>query len=55
MSRAVDMAIVALLSLIFNSSCIDGDTTGLFFGRFINLTVFKILSHLFLGEDFSDG
>ena len=55
MSRAVNMTIVPLVTLILDVRRVDSDTTGLLLGRFVNLLVVCELGTSALREDLSDG
>jgi hypothetical protein len=44
MSGAVDMSVMSLFSLIFDSGGVDSDTSGLFFGGLIDAAVIDELS-----------
>ncbi len=52
LTRAVDMAVVAIWSLILNMGRVNGDTTRLLLRRFINLCIVDELASSLCSEDF---
>lgn len=52
LTRAVDMAIVAIWSLILDMGRVNGDTTSLFLRRLINLCIVDELASSLCSEDF---
>lgn len=52
LTRAVDMAIVAICSLVLNMGGVNGDTTSLLLWRLINLCIVDELASSLCSEDF---
>lgn len=53
-SRAVNVTVMPLLTLIFDMRRVDSDTTGLLFGRLVDLLVVCEFGTTVLGEDLGD-
>lgn len=53
-TRAVNMAVMSLISLILDCCSINGDTTGFFFGSTINVSVVLELSLAFISKMLCD-
>lgn len=54
-TRAVDMAVVPCLALIFNRRCVDSDTSRFLLRSLINIRVILELSLLFIRQILRDG
>lgn len=54
MSRAVNVAVMPVGSLVLDVSGVDGDTTGLLLGCLVNLSVVDERCTSRLGQDFCD-
>jgi len=55
MSGTVNVSIVPGWSFVFNMSRVDGDSTGLLFRRFVDLTVVRELGSTRSGQNFRNG
>ena len=55
LTRAVDMAVVAIRSLVLNMGRVDGDTTSFLLRRLIYLRIVDKLASSLFSEDFCDG
>jgi hypothetical protein len=55
LTRAVDMAVVAIWSLVLNMGRVDGDTTSLLLRRLIDLCIVDELASSLFSEDFCNG
>jgi len=51
---AVNMPVVSRISLIFDGCCVDGDTSSLLLGRFVNIGVVLELGLAFLSQMLGD-
>ena len=55
MAWAIHMGVMTIISLIFKSSSIDGDTSSFFLGCLIDRSVFQIFSLLLRRQIFCNG